>query len=101
MAAQPTDIDLRGKSLDEVIQALRKNGFSVCSTKISMWNSCPGPAMHVVWIEDDESHLLTVVILNNKIVVLEPGVNLHLSDRPEGLLPGQDWFTARTLDALA
>lgn len=98
MPALPTEIDLRGKSLDEVIQLLKKNGFSASATNLSLWEDSPGPATQVVWIEDDESSLLTVVIFNGSIVTLEPGMNLHLSDRPECLLPGQDWFVARTLD---
>lgn len=98
MPALPLEIDLRGKSLDEVMQLLKKNGFSVSSTNISLWEGCPGPATQVVWIEDEESSLLTVVIFNGRIITLKPGMNLHLADRPACLFPGQDWFVARTLD---
>ena len=98
--AQLLEIDLRGKSLDEVMQQLKKNGFSASSTKISMWSKPSAPTTHVVWIEDDESHLLSVTIFNGMRVTLNPGMNLHFAGRPEGLLPGQDWFVARTLEAV-
>jgi len=101
MPAQSFKIDLRGKSLDEVMQQLKKNGFSVSSTKVSMWSKPSAPTTHVVWIEESESHLLTVVALNARIVTLEPGMNLHVSDRPSCCFPGQDWFVARTLEAVA
>ncbi len=109
MPAQSLEIDLRGKSLDEVVQLLRKSGFSASSTEISLWSNCekaargepPGPAVRVVWIEDDEENLLTVTAFDAKVTTLKPGLHLHLADRPEGLLPGQDWFVADTLQAFA
>ncbi len=106
---EPLEIDLRGKSLGDVVQLLRKNGFPASSTEISLWTNCKkaargeplGPAVHVVWIDDDKSHLLTVTALNAVVTTLKPGLHLHLADRPEGLLPGQDWFVADTLWAYA
>lgn len=99
MAAQRIEIDIRGMSVWKVTKLLRDKGFSASSTRISMWDSFPGPATDVVWIEDNESHLLSVVVHNGMIVTLKPGENLHVADRPEGLflLPGRDWFVAETL----
>ena len=109
MAAKPLEIDLQGKSLEEVMKMLQDNGFIVTTADISTtWDSRDkalggkekGPPVHVIWIKDDEAPLLTVTIFNGRKKTLEPGYDLHLFDRPPDQPKGQDWSTLYTLNIM-
>ena len=109
MAAKPLEIDLRGKSLGEVMKLLQDNGFTVSSTKTSMWDDREkilygrkedGPPVHIIWMKDDECPLLTITIFNGKKKILEPGYDLHLFDRPPDQPKGQDWSAIYTLNVM-
>jgi hypothetical protein len=95
----PCKIDLRGKSLEEVVETLRANGYSVSASETRMWElhdkqhygpDYVSPAVHVVWMKWQEAASLTCTIYNGKEVTLKPGHDLHLMDRPPGQT-GQDW----------
>lgn len=107
MTARQLDLDLRGKSLEEVTKILQDNGFKVTSSKTSMWDDreiylgqrppgSVGPPVHVVWIDVDEAHLLTVTIFNGKKITLTSRHDLHLFDRPPDYPTGQDWSAIPT-----
>ena len=107
MTTRSLDLDLRGKSLEEVTKILRDNGFKIAVSQSSMWDDREiflkqrppgwvGPPVHVVWIDVDEAHLLTVTIFNGKKITLTARHDLHLFDRPPGEPPGQDWSAIPT-----
>ena len=109
MGAKLLEIDLRGRSLEEIMKLLQESGFTVSSDKTTMWDQRDkvlygseksGPPVHVVWMDNKECSLLTVTIFNGKKVRLEPGDDLHLFDRPEGQ-QGQDWSVVRSLHVMA
>jgi hypothetical protein len=109
MSAKKLEIDLTGKTLDEVVQTLKAHGYNVTSSRTTMYDEQdralrgkkePGLPVHVVWmcnVSDDECKLLTVKIFNGKNVTLEPGQDLHLFDNENS---GQDWSVVRSMNVM-
>jgi len=111
MGPSALHIDLRGKSLEEVMGLLTNSGFRVLSVKTDMWDTRErilhgrtedGPPVHVIWMDNAEAPLLTVIIFNGKEINLKPGMDLHLFNRPDDHVEPevQDWSAFYTLDVM-
>ena len=107
MATKKLDIDLTGKTLEEVLKILQDNDYSVSARQTTMWDvraaALSGkkeswPPVHIIWIKDEESPLLTVTIFNGEKVTLKPGMDLHLFTRAPDDPPGEDWAAVNTLN---
>lgn len=109
MGPQSLELDLSGKTLDEVVQILKKHGFTVSAQRTDLFDERErilynrkenGSPVHVVSIPEDEAPFLTVTIFTGSRKVLKKGDDLYLFDRPAGhpLGPGQDWSALYTLD---
>jgi len=101
---RPLKIDLRGKTLEEVVKTLCANGYSVSASETRMWEwhdkakygpDYVSPPVHVVWMKWQEAANLTCTIFDGKEVTLKPGHDLHLMDRPPGQT-GQDWCVVKS-----
>lgn len=111
---KPLELNLTGKNAEEVLALLKGNGFSVdgVSEGSSIWDShdsaitgknVKGTRVSIIFIQDEEAHLLTVTIFNGKKVTLESGTDLHLFQRPKSGYPQgpSEWAVVRTLDIMA
>lgn len=104
MSGRPLEIDLRGKSFDEVAELLERSGFSIHRSDVThYWDAHKKVAdapVRAIFIEDDGAPELTVTIFDGKKITRKPGEDLHLFDRPPGRQPGQDWSVVHTLNLM-
>ncbi|KKT81650.1 MAG: hypothetical protein A3B07_03575 [Candidatus Yonathbacteria bacterium RIFCSPLOWO2_01_FULL_43_27] len=109
MSLRPLELNLNRKTLDEVVQILKKHGFTVSVQRTDLFDvrdrvlygkKEDGPPVHVVSIPEAEAPFLTVTVFTGRRKVLKKGDDLYLFDRPAGhpLGPGQDWSALYTLD---
>jgi len=101
----PLEIDLRGKTLDEVMTMLQDGGFSVSSADITdIYDSREtvlsgkevlGSKVYVIWLKPEERHLLTVIPFHGAKVQVSADHNLHLF-APSENNPEWAWGVANT-----
>lgn len=83
---KPLEIDLRGKTVEEVVKLLQENGFHSWSDDVTeLYDGrtflCerrdPKYPVYVVWICPEEADLLTVTIFDGKTMKVPSYRNLH------------------------
>jgi hypothetical protein len=83
---RPLEIDLRGKTVAEVVKILEDNGFTVRTSDVTdLYQSKslderkdhPHSAVYVIWIKAEERDLLTVTIFNGETKKVPADNNLH------------------------
>ncbi len=101
--AQSLEVDLRGKTFEEVVKTLKPGGFvSRVSDATDMWRKyeefwhgkSSGSPVQMIWINQANAHLLTVTIFNGKTLVLDNDHDLHLFDCAGG---EAKWSAIRTI----
>jgi hypothetical protein len=102
---RPLEIDLRGKTVEEVMEILQDNGFTVRSSDITdIYDSretvlskqeVHGSKVYAIWLKSEERHLLTVIPFHGEKVQVPADHNLHLF-APSDKNPEWAWGVANT-----
>ena len=113
MFPKPLEIDLRGKGFFRVLFWLWWYGFTLKTGDATrMWDdresslkgrATTGTRVRIIWIKNEEAHLLTVINFKGRRVTLESGMDLHLFDRPgliSRILGLRDWSPITTMNVM-